>query len=167
MYCSKCGAKNEETATFCASCGNNLGLETSQESGSATPSPAVVELWNPNAAANWSLLFTPIFGSFINKKNWIALGEEKRAKTSTVWFWISIAMLVVVLILPAEAARGVGFFYLIIWYFSAGRRQAKFVKEKLGENYQKRGWAGPIFAGIGLLLLVSILFGIIAGPVDA
>lgn len=27
-------------------------------------------LWNPNAAANWCLLFTPSFGSWLHMKNW-------------------------------------------------------------------------------------------------
>ena len=30
-------------------------------------------LWNPNAAASWSLLFSPAFGAFLHMKNWQAL----------------------------------------------------------------------------------------------
>ena len=36
-------------------------------------------LWNPNAAANWSLLFSPAFGAFVHMKNWQALGEPEKA----------------------------------------------------------------------------------------
>jgi hypothetical protein len=43
------------------------------------PSPA---LWNPNAAASWSLLFTPIFGSLLHMKNWQAMGNREKAASS-------------------------------------------------------------------------------------
>lgn len=45
----------------------------------ATPAPtreaAAIALWNPNAAANWSLLFTPLFGAYLHMLNWRSLGE--------------------------------------------------------------------------------------------
>jgi hypothetical protein len=40
---------------------------------------AAPALWNPNAAANWSLLFSPMFGAWLHMKNWAALGEPERA----------------------------------------------------------------------------------------
>lgn len=39
-----------------------------------TPNNEKITLWNPNAAVNWSVLFTPIFGAWIQAKNWKALG---------------------------------------------------------------------------------------------
>ena len=30
---------------------------------------AAPALWNPNAAANWSLLFSPAFGAWLHMKN--------------------------------------------------------------------------------------------------
>ena len=36
-------------------------------------------LWNPDAAACWSMLFTPLFGTILVIRNWEALGEPKRA----------------------------------------------------------------------------------------
>ena len=39
-------------------------------------------LWNPNAAANWSLLLSPAFGAFLHMKNWEELGEPAKAAAS-------------------------------------------------------------------------------------
>ena len=27
-------------------------------------------LWNPNTAANWSFLFSPLFGAYLHALNW-------------------------------------------------------------------------------------------------
>lgn len=45
------------------------------------------KLWNPNATTLWSLLFTPIFGSLLQNKNWEALGEQEKADNSKNWFY--------------------------------------------------------------------------------
>ena len=39
-------------------------------------------LWNPNAAAMWSLLFSPVFGALVHMKNWQAMGEPEKAAAS-------------------------------------------------------------------------------------
>ncbi|MGB0769032.1 MAG: hypothetical protein ACPGYV_15145, partial [Phycisphaeraceae bacterium] len=54
-------------------------------------SPAL-RLYSPNAAANWSLLFTPIFGAYLHAKNWRAIGDADRADTNIKWMWIGIAL---------------------------------------------------------------------------
>lgn len=40
MFCPKCGAKNEDSAGFCVSCGNVLSKTASSAQASAQPSPA-------------------------------------------------------------------------------------------------------------------------------
>ena len=45
---------------------------------SAAPGGRLVPIWNPNAAANWSLIFTPAFGAYIQMLNWQRLGQEPR-----------------------------------------------------------------------------------------
>jgi hypothetical protein len=50
-------------------------------------------LWNPNAAANWSLLFGPAFGAFLHMKNWQALEEPAKASAAKVWFLLTIVVL--------------------------------------------------------------------------
>lgn len=44
-------------------------------------------LWNPNAAANWSLLFSPMFSALLYANNWIALGELQQAGSVRWWAW--------------------------------------------------------------------------------
>jgi hypothetical protein len=49
-------------------------------------------LWNPSAAANWSLLFSPAFGALVQMKHWEALGEP--AKASAARGFLLFAMVV-------------------------------------------------------------------------
>jgi len=99
-------------------------------------------LWNPNAAGNWSLLFTPVFGSFLVWRNWLAIGERQRA--GLVWFIVSLVML-----LPTMAVPGLGLLWLIIWYFGSARGQARQVRERWGNDYPRRPWLVPILIGFG------------------
>jgi hypothetical protein len=52
-----------------------------------------VALWNPGAAAGWSLYVTPAFGAFLQARNWAALGETAKAKSSMIWYYASLALL--------------------------------------------------------------------------
>lgn len=131
-------------------------------------------IWNPNAAASWSLLFSPAFGSCLQMLNWRALGESQKADDARGWLIVSLAMLVVYVLIGvfasnAQAAdtlsRAVGLGYLLVWYFAAGREQAKYVKEKWGKDYPRRGWGKPILLAIAaffgyFLLAVAIGFAI-------
>jgi hypothetical protein len=94
-------------------------------------------IWNPNAAANWSLLFSPAFGAFVHMLNWDALKESEKAAAAKAWFVASLLILLVYLglalwLADARSAnsvtRSVGFVYLLVWYFAAGRSQATYVK---------------------------------------
>ena len=49
--------------------------------------PVCPPLWNPDAAACWSFLFSPIFGSCLLAANWRALGKPEKAATNMVWVW--------------------------------------------------------------------------------
>jgi hypothetical protein len=131
-------------------------------------------LWNPNAAANWCLVFSPVFGSYLHYRNWLALGEEDRARTAKTWFVLSCVLQGLLPFLGLMTmdpqggvmiARGIAFWYLIIWYFAVGRGQAKFVKEHLGDAYEKRGWSMPLLIGLGALVGYLVLFGLIGAAV--
>jgi hypothetical protein len=50
-------------------------------------------LWNPGAAANWSLLFSPAFGAFLHMKNWEALGEPAKAAAAKKWVVLTLIVL--------------------------------------------------------------------------
>jgi hypothetical protein len=140
---------------------------------SADAAPA---LWNPNAAANWSLLFSPVFGAWLHTRNWQALGETERAKTSRKWLVAGIV------IVAAQLAAGVllrnnpglqwlmnigAFVWLFTWYFASARGQARHVKERFGDDYPRKGWGRPLLIAVAILFGVSGIFGVLAGMVMA
>jgi hypothetical protein len=117
---------------------------------------AAPQLWNPNAAANWSLVFTPAFGAFLHARNWKALGQPERATINLVWVVataVFLAINFVTVFMPAsQAIEGVmrlaGMGLLCGWYFTQGRPQAQYVKDKFGNSYSKKGWALPLLVGV-------------------
>lgn len=116
-----------------------------------------LSLWNPNTAANWSLLFTPVFGAWLNAKNWSELGNIKKQRQSMIWVYCSAVLLLIAFFSPDNIGRGIGFWLLIGWYFSNGKSQIKFFKENLGNNYTKKSFGKPL--GIAILTVCGI-FGI-------
>ena len=103
--------------------------------------------------------------------NWQALGETGKAASAKGWFIASLVMLgaylVLALLLSEGATQSVGVAYLLAWYFSAGRGQARYVKDKFGRMYPRRGWAKPLLIGVVAILgylvlavIVGVLFGV-------
>ena len=144
---------------------------------STTPTDAPPALWNPNAAACWSLLFSPAFGAFLHARNAKSLGRPEEAKANRVWFYASLAYLGVVLVsifipaIPEVIFRGAGIGFLIGWYVSLGKKQIHFVKYTWQDRYQRKGWTKPLavafacfvgflFACVLLCVLASAVFGI-------
>jgi small-conductance mechanosensitive channel len=140
----------------------------------ADEAPAI---WNPNAAANWSLLFSPAFGAFLHMLNWRALGEPEKAASAKNWFIASLVMLVVYVLVTLSladtkaadgATRGLGLAYLFVWYFAVARGQANYVKDRFGKAYPRKGWGKPLLiallAMIGYVVFagaVGVVFGIV------
>jgi hypothetical protein len=132
-------------------------------------------LWNPGAAANWSLLFSPAFGAFLHMKNWEALGEAGKAATAKKWIVLTLIVLavgpVVGALLPNNKAvdatlRLLGIVLLFGWYFSSGRAQMQYVKSRFGKRYPRRGWSQPLVLAILALLAFAayaVLFGYLTG----
>lgn len=116
-------------------------------------------IWNPNAAVNWSVLFSPVFGALLQAKNWNSLGESGKSTSAMRWFYAGLAIHVVLLFasVPLSISAPVSFWFLIIWYFAAGRAQVHFVKEKLSGNYQKKSFALPLLAGIGYMFVLGLM----------
>jgi hypothetical protein len=121
-------------------------------------------LWNPNAAANWSLLFSPAFGAFLHMKNWQALGQPDKATSAKVWFVLSLVVLAGLSCASVMGSysnqqvgslRIVGFILLIAWYFGSARGQAAYVKTHFGNTYPRRGWSKPL--GVAVLALVAFV----------
>ena len=182
MFCSKCGTSLQSDAGFCSKCGQ---VVSAPAIAAVVPQSAPFEqggaIWNPDAASNWSIIFSPAFGSYLHALNWRTLGEPEKEKSAMGWFYFSLAMIGVYFLMvhigvfmekPEEvdgAARGLSILYLLVWYFSAGRVQAKYVKEKFGSSYPRRAWGKPLLIGVAafigffvLALLVNVMIGVMA-----
>ncbi len=139
--------------------------------GSFESSEAAPPLWNPNAAASWCLLFTPVFGSWLHRQNWRALGETQRASSANTWFIVSIAVVIgsaVLAAMPTPLAGGVrliNFAYLIGWYYAAAKPQTNYVKARFGDGYPRRGWGVPIVWAIVIIIAVIVSLGLLIGLV--
>lgn len=166
MFCNQCGAKNYDDARYCSSCGNILVQP--QHSTQIPPTKSKVpSLWNPNAAANWSLLFTPVFGSYLQMKNWEALGNNDETSNARNWLIFSIVFILFINfgtpfiwsdpVKLNTYPRSLGFLYIIVWYFSFARIQPKYVKDKLKDRYQKKSWTVPLLSAVVIFFVSGII----------
>jgi hypothetical protein len=131
---------------------------------------AAPALWNPGAAASWSLLFSPAFGAFLHMKNWEALGEPDKAAAARKWAVIYIVTIVGLSVasafLPSNKAipgivRLCGFVLLLGWYFVSGKPQLEFVKSRYGKQYPRKGWAQPLLIAVGVMIGIVFVVGAI------
>jgi hypothetical protein len=135
-------------------------------------SDEVPALWNPVAAAMWSVLWSPIFGAFVQMKNWQVLGELEKAAQSKLWGIAGICFFLVLAIaavfLPESkgidlAFRFAGFGFLIAWFTLSSRLQINYVKERFGGKYPRRGWGQPLLYAVLIsafavfILIVAVL----------
>jgi hypothetical protein len=137
----------------------------------------VPTIWNPNSAANWSLLFTPAFGAFLHMKNWEALGEPTKASAAKVWgvttLIVFVGISVVAVFVPKSSSlallpRPIGLVLLLGWYFSSGRPQAQYVKSRYGNDYPRKSWGKPLLVALLVIagyFLFMIVVGVVAGAV--
>lgn len=134
------------------------------------PDEPACALWNPSAAARWSLLFTPAFGAFIHMLNWQALGQPERAASARKWFYASLCLLMLQVFTRALNARlgtepllmhPAGLLFLLVWYFGAARQQALLVKARYGARYRRKAWdsvlLGAVAAGAGYAIASALL----------
>ena len=127
-----------------------------------TTTAGTPKLWNPNAAANWSLLFSPILGAWLHAKNWKELGQHDRAKKSMIWVYVGFVFLLVNLFLPDNAGSGPGLIFILAWYFSSAKGQVNYLKEN-NINYEKKAWGKPLLLGLaGLVAYFVFAVGIIS-----
>jgi hypothetical protein len=128
-------------------------------------------LWNPGAAASWSVLLSPAFGAFLHMKYWEALGEPDKAAGAKKWVVIYIVTIVGLTVVSAflphnRAIPGIlrlaGFGLLLGWYFASGKPQMSFVKSRYGKEYPRKEWGQPILIAIGVLLGCGFVVGFIA-----
>jgi len=129
-------------------------------------SGAAPELWNPNAAALWSLLFSPVFGAFLQMRNWQALGEPDKARASWYWVLATIAILLVAVVMAFvlpdahwfnKITDRSGMIVLLTWYLTNGKLQVAYVKERYGKDYPRKGWGAPLGIAFGAVLALLLL----------
>jgi hypothetical protein len=121
---------------------------------------AAPRLWNPNAAVNWSLLFSPAFGAWLHMKNWEALGEPQKAKAAKTWIVISLGLIVALSLASGLMPGSKG--------LDAAKRsfglvlQASLVKQRFGKGCPRRGWAQPLLWAVGAMIGFFALVFVIA-----
>jgi hypothetical protein len=153
----------------------NLYAPPKSEVADFTVSEAAPALWNPKAAASWSVLFSPVFGAIVHMKNWEALGEPQKAANAKAWALVGVAFFVALTIAGAllpqfkaldAAGRLLAIALLIGWYYASGKPQQAYVDAKFGNDYRKKGWLKPLsLAVLGFIgfIVVAALFGFVLG----
>jgi hypothetical protein len=168
IFCLHCGQHIECDEGYrgmqitCPTCNQSFLVPTGQTQTRASipprPAPAqntptIPALWNPQAAAYWSLIFSPIFGSYLHAKNAVTLGRREEAKRNRVWFYGSIVFLASIAALSfftSGAPSYLGLAFFCSWYYDVATKQIKYVKKDLGNNYQKKSWTKPLLIPLGV-----------------
>ncbi len=158
--CPMCGEQILTVAKKCKHCGEFFdGIKPKKRMDSP-------EIWNPTAAANWSVFFFP-FGAFIHYRNAKALGRDDEARKNIVWFLALIVTITVwqylniVLIFDPVIGLSFGVLMLVLWYFTTAKQQIHFVADNYGSDYKKKGWFLPIFVSLFLLIIWMLGSGLI------
>jgi hypothetical protein len=97
----------------------------------------------------------------------MTLNEPERARSAKVWFYVSLVMLGIYMLVPLvgvdnQAVRYLALLYLVIWYFAAGRPQARYVKDKYGKDYPRRPWGKPLLIAIALFVAFVLALVLVA-----
>jgi hypothetical protein len=110
-------------------------------------------LWRPSAVAAWSMLFTPVFGSWLLMHNWRVLGQARAARMARRWLLASMAVLALELCAAAvndrvngssPLAQLIGLAWLSLWLLAAAAPQWQLVRRRFGRRYARRGWNGAL-----------------------
>ena len=124
-------------------------------------------LWNPNAALYWSILFTPVFGAYLQALNWRTMKDSAREDASMQWVKISAIGTLAISALAVFLAdrRGVAPMWISalpygLWgaWYSVGCAQARYlVQNGLERSYTKRPWGVPFAVAIAGLVILGLL----------
>ena len=88
--------------------------------------------------------------------NWQAMGVKEKIRGAQLWLIVSIIMLVIGFFIPSPFGTVIALAYLLIWYFSAAKPQAKYINERWGKTYPRKSWLWPLVIAI---VAVVILYG--------
>lgn len=140
---------------------------------SAPPSRHDVALWNPDAAAFFSLLLTPLFGATLHFLNSRQLGDDAQslkarlalAAGALVTFGaLYVGLSHEVSVRNTLAASGMVAFYTLLWYVFIGHGQSKLVSIRYGTRYRKMSLWVPVLIALALLLSPSVAQHILTSP---
>jgi len=147
---------------------DNDFVSTSGFSSKNTEEP--ICLFNPNPAASWSILLTPIFGAYIVYHNWKVLDEREAQWHSRIWI-IGLSVLYFILLFTPwleDWATGLETVSLVLWYLLECRFQVKWIKNR-EIHYVKQSWLEPLSIGVpltlGILIISIILYFFTGAPI--
>lgn len=177
MYCSQCGTQVAPQDRHCRACGAALSISEYPSPPPRQNAPEIA-LWNPTAASTWSVILTPVFGSFLQMRNWQRLGQDERASASRAWLIFSLLFYALVpfgVALLAQQDSNVNpqigapaaLIYILAWYFSSAKQQQDYFKSHVAENYQRRSLVFPVLLGLVLKLTYWTLSPIAAAAILA
>ncbi|MDB5747771.1 MAG: hypothetical protein JWP72_2619 [Massilia sp.] len=119
--------------------------------------PGAAALWRPSAVALWSLVFTPVFGSWLLMRNWQALGQPHAAAAARRWLHASLGMLALELLAGAINRRLNGGPHLVqwlalawlgLWLLAAALPQWQLVRRRFGHAYARHEWNGALATAV-------------------
>jgi hypothetical protein len=125
-----------------------------------------VLIWGSNAAILWSLLFTPAFGAYIQMRNWQALGQAEKARSSRYWLVAWIAFIPASTMIAAIDLSAGGDLYLreiiwviffAVWYFIFAKSQSNHFYNIGYGSFRKRPWMGILIVAFVLNVVVFFL----------
>jgi len=131
-------------------------MHSPSDSAALQPGPATA-IWNPAAAACWSILFTPAFGAYLLMRNWEAMGQPRQAALARKWFAFSLGLLAVQVLSAAFNARlnshsdlvqWFGLAWLAAWCVAAVLPQARLVRARFGPGYPRKAWDHALLAAV-------------------
>lgn len=132
-----------------------------------------VKLWNPIAAALWSLLLTPALGAYLHMRNWERLEQPVQARRARYWFAGTFAISLTGYLLAAAAALleredlvvpwWTGLALFGIWVVFSAYSQISHVDDHHGETYTRRPWAAPLLIALAANCVFPIISGVIVG----
>lgn len=149
MNCSKCGMKIGVNGT-CQNCEAHSSQKT---------------FWNPNAVANWSLLYTQIFGAWLTYLNWQKLGEAAQAERSKQWLigamvWLPLSVFLMIVVDNMSFGFGLiasDLALLLSWFFLENRKQNKYLLERFGKAYPRRPWGKPLAIAASVVISLQLV----------
>lgn len=129
-------------------------------------------LWNVIAIGVWSVILTPVFGAFLVRRNWLALGDVAQARVAKRWLVGNLVTLIALLFVQTRwphTFNALLVAHTMIW-FTLGAYQQKVRVDQLGGRFRRRSWFAPLVGGfvgiVAIVVCVGMTFGIFAQMLD-